>query len=140
MHILVPVDDSDPAREALEWAADTYPDATITALHVVKPALWGSGSGESNPYEPQLPVSADDERLEGVFDRARTVADERGVDLSTAVLVGSPARAAVRFAADEEVDLIVVGSHGRTGVSRVLLGSVAETIVRRAPVAVTVVR
>ena len=50
--------------------------------------------------------------------------------LHTALLSGRPAREIVRYAQDHGVDLIVVGTHGRTGVTRVLLGSVAEAVVR----------
>jgi nucleotide-binding universal stress UspA family protein len=51
----------------------------------------------------------------------------------TALLFGSPARAIVTYARDQRADLIVVGTHGRTGVSRVLMGSVAEAVARLAP-------
>jgi nucleotide-binding universal stress UspA family protein len=76
------------------------------------------------------------ERLEAAVDRAETA----GVDLDTDLVYGSPARAIVRYADDHDVDQIVVGCHGRDGVSRILLGSVAETVVRRSSVPVTVVR
>jgi nucleotide-binding universal stress UspA family protein len=54
--------------------------------------------------------------------------------------VGHPARTIVEYAADETVGHVVIGSHGRVGVSRLLLGSVAEKVVRRSSVPVTVVR
>ena len=64
-----------------------------------------------------------------------TLADELGGDVSvlTAVESGSPAVQIVRYAARHGIDLIVLGTHGRTGVSRALLGSVAERVVRTAP-------
>lgn len=139
MHVLVPIDDSDPAREALEHAATTSPDVEITALHVVEPSV-AAPRREDGPYGVQLPATADEDRLEAVFEPARAFADEHDVSLRTEVLVGPPARSIVQFATDADVDRIVIGSHGRTGVSRVLLGSVAERVVRRAPVPVTVVR
>jgi nucleotide-binding universal stress UspA family protein len=55
------------------------------------------------------------------------------LDAVTAVLTGPPAREIVQYARRQHVDLIVMGTHGRTGVSRALLGSVAEAVVRRAP-------
>ncbi len=61
------------------------------------------------------------------------------VSVGTAVEAGDPARTIVRYADDHGVDGIVVGSHGREGVARYLLGSVAETVVRRAAVPVTVI-
>ncbi|SDQ56722.1 universal stress protein [Natronobacterium texcoconense] len=140
MHVLVPIDDSDPARAALEWAVATYPDADVTALHVVEPSLAAYSETDANPYDFKLAADADGEIADTLFETATDRAAEHGVSLTTELLVGSPARAIVQFATDEEVDRIVVGSHGRTGISRVLLGSVAEQVVRRAPMSVTVVR
>jgi nucleotide-binding universal stress UspA family protein len=60
--------------------------------------------------------------------------------VETATVLGRPARAIVEYAEEEVVDAIVIGSHGRDGVARLLPGSVAETVVRRSPVPVTVVR
>jgi nucleotide-binding universal stress UspA family protein len=60
--------------------------------------------------------------------------------VDTTAEVGGPANAIVECAEEESVDHIVTGSHGRSGVTRILLGSVAETVVRRSPVPVTVVR
>jgi nucleotide-binding universal stress UspA family protein len=54
--------------------------------------------------------------------------------------IGRPSRAIVEYAEEHDIDHIVMGSHGRSGVTRILLGSVAETVVRRSPVPVTIVR
>ncbi|ELY58696.1 universal stress protein [Natronolimnohabitans innermongolicus] len=138
MHVLVPLDDSDPARDALEHAIETYPDAEITALHVLNPptALYGASSQSSVDRLIDLEESAAEELLES----AEQLADEHDASVTTELLVGSPARAIVSFASENDVDQIVLGSHGRSGVSRVLLGSVAESVVRRAPVPVTILR
>src|SRR5438046_326022 len=63
-----------------------------------------------------------------------------GVSTTTAVLPGVPANTIVEAARTERADLIVLGTHGRTGLERVLLGSVAERVVRNAPCAVLTVR
>jgi len=63
-----------------------------------------------------------------------------GVPVRTAVLLGTPANTIVETARTDGADLIVVGSHGRTGLERVLLGSVAERIVRTSPCPVLTVR
>jgi nucleotide-binding universal stress UspA family protein len=55
-------------------------------------------------------------------------------------VVGKPARAIVEYADDHDIDQIVMGSHGRSGVTRILLGSVAESVVRDSTVPVTVAR
>lgn len=56
-----------------------------------------------------------------------------GLDIVTAITMGRPAQAIVEYALGHDVDMVVMGTHGRTGVSRALLGSVAEAVVRRAP-------
>jgi len=68
------------------------------------------------------------------------LAADSDADLETERTVGDPAREIVDYAEDHEIDQIVMGSHGRTGATRLLLGSVAELVVRRSPVPVTVVR
>jgi nucleotide-binding universal stress UspA family protein len=59
--------------------------------------------------------------------------NDRHVDFEHRMLVGDPAKEIVRLAREEDADLIVIGTHGRTGIARALLGSVAEVVVRRAP-------
>lgn len=137
--ILVPVDGSPRAETALAYALEGFPGAPVTALHVV-----------------DVQVDYDHEELEGTYvegmldelrERAEDVlasAEERAADLDreidTEVAYGKPGRAIVEYAAEEGYDQVVVGSHGRSGVARVLLGSVAETVVRRSTLPVTIVR
>ncbi|APX00083.1 universal stress protein UspA [Halobiforma lacisalsi AJ5] len=136
MHVLVPIDDSDPAEQALEYALAEYPDADITALHVI------------DPYETSVDAwFADQDYLadleaeaETLLETARERADDHGASIDTDSVVGKPAREITDYVEEADVDEVVIGSHGRRGTSRVLLGSVAETVVRRAPVPVIVVR
>lgn len=138
--LLVPVDGSDPADAALSFALDEYPDADITALSVVDPTDVGYGSIEAAPSTFERLQRSVEERTDRVLDDAEATAAERGVTVRKERVVGMPSRAIVEWAEDNDVDAIVIGSHGREGVSRVLLGSVAEAVVRRSPVPVTVVR
>jgi nucleotide-binding universal stress UspA family protein len=138
MRILVPLDDSDPARAALEHALETFPEADVTVLHVVNPSV--SAYRSDAPYNFPRAVELEEEKAEALFEMARELADERGRSVETETVVGSPPRGIVEFAEENDVDGIVLGSHGRSGVSRVLLGSVAEQVVRRAQVPVTGVR
>jgi nucleotide-binding universal stress UspA family protein len=80
------------------------------------------------------------ENAEQVFEDAQDVADEYDVRLTTETELGRPSQVIVEYAKENDVDQIIMGSHGRSGVTRILLGSVAETVVRRSPVPVTVVR
>ncbi|AFO57399.1 MULTISPECIES: universal stress protein [Natrinema] len=141
-HVLVAVDDSTQSTEALEFACTEYPDATITALYVLDPGDFYAVSG----VEGTAVANYDEieghhqDRAEDVLDGAREQAAEHGIDLETEHVIGGVSRSIVDYAAEHEVDHIVVGSHGRTGASRILLGSVAETVARRSPVPVTIVR
>ncbi|MDQ2052398.1 universal stress protein [Natronolimnohabitans sp. A-GB9] len=138
MHVLVPLDDSEPARDALEHAFEIYPDADVTALHVVNPSMSMYRGDTSFNFERFIEL--EEETAETLFEMAEELADEHDTSLTTETMIGAPARAIVEFADENDVDQIVLGSHGRSGVSRVLLGSVAEQVVRRATVPVTVVR
>jgi nucleotide-binding universal stress UspA family protein len=138
MDILVPIDDSEPATKAVEHAVREYPDADLTLLHVIDPSLGAYGEGGIYAYDSLIEArrEASDELLENA---AEIAADHDG-SVERETVVGSPGNEIVSVAESKDVDHIVVGSHGRTGASRVLLGSVAERVVRRAPVPVTIVR
>ncbi|MFP8954249.1 universal stress protein [Natrialbaceae archaeon A-arb3/5] len=138
MRILVPMDGSDPAHAAVEHAVATHSDDEIIVLHVINPSP--PSYGGDVPYNYDQIVETAKKNAEGLLDTAREIGDEHGVSIETETTVGTPARGIVEFAAENDIDQIVLGSHGRTGVSRVLLGSVAEQVVRRATVPVTVVR
>lgn len=141
MHVLVAVDDSDRAMDALTYALETYPEATITALHVLDPrdfSVTGMDSGAFANYEAVFDQR--EGRAESILASANEVAADYGREIETEVVVGGPSRGIVSYADEHDVDHIVIGSHGRTGASRILLGSVAERVARRASVPVTIVR
>lgn len=137
MNVLVPIDGSPPSDAALAHAFEQFSADSITALYVLDPVdgatAWGPGSADDW-------LSAAEDRAETILDEAEESAAEAGVDLTTESVVGRPARAIVDYTDEHDIEHIVIGSHGREGISRVLLGSVAETVVRRSPVPVTVVR
>ncbi|SEW27236.1 universal stress protein [Halobacterium jilantaiense] len=139
-HVLLPIDGSPQSDAALEYALEEFETAEITALNVIDPIEAGYTSqatvpGYSEEWFEQSKAAADE-----LFADAQEVADEYDVELQTATEVGRPSRTIVNYAEDEGVDHIVMGSHGRSGVSRILLGSVAENVVRRSPMPVTIVR
>ena len=138
MDVLVALDDSDPAWKAFEYALTEHGGADITVVHVVDPS--DTVYGEYAHFGVESLIEERTEQAEDLFDRARKRAEEFDVDIQTETIVGQPARAIVEYASENEVDHVVVGSHGRTGFSRVLLGSVAEMVTRRVPVPVTIVR
>jgi nucleotide-binding universal stress UspA family protein len=138
--LLVPIDGSDPADAALEFALEEYPDADITLLSVIDPTDVGYGSIEAAPSTFEHLQENAEERTQNVLDEASNRAADHGVEVTTETVIGMPSRAIVEWAENNDMDGIVIGSHGRKGVTRVLLGSVAESVVRRSPVPVTVVR
>ena len=135
-HVLVGIDGSDQSTNALEYALDAFPDAELSAVSVVNPvaAMAGGELLDGSALERQR------ESAEEFLESAAAVVRARDREIDTDVRIGGPARELIAYAAEAGVDHIVVGSHGRTGLSRILLGSVAETVVRRSPVPVTVVR
>lgn len=138
--VLVPVDESDPSSDALEFAIEEYPDAKITALHVINPGtFFAANSIEGGVAYGEL-LESHEKRAEELLRDARERADSHGVTIETDHVVGDVSRSIVEYAEEHDIDHVVIGSHGRTGTSRVLLGSVAEAVTRRSPVPVTVVR
>ncbi|NUB93558.1 universal stress protein [Haloterrigena sp. SYSU A121-1] len=137
--ILVPYDGSPQATEALELAFENFPDAAVIALYVIEIPVgrWAQIVGP----ELQLPVT---ERMReyaaDVLESASEIATEHGRSLETEIVTGEPDHRIVAQAEEKSADLIVIGSHSQAGVSRLLLGSVAEKVVRRSPVSVLVVR
>lgn len=139
--VLCPVDFSSGSREALRFAADLVRDsgASLVLAHVSDPLPW-SIRGDV-PIGPSVIQSMlDSEQAE--LARWQGLAKELGArEVAVRFLTGAPWDQIVSFARnDRSIDLIVMGTHGRTGLTHVLLGSVAEKVVRHAPCAVLVVR
>ncbi|RLM53647.1 universal stress protein [Halobellus sp. Atlit-31R] len=135
--ILVPTDGSTATDGAIEHAielAKQY-DATVHALYVVDTGAYSSLEMGSDIVAEALQEEGNS-AVDGVAERAEAA----GVDVETAVEAGIAHRVIVDYVADEDVDLVVMGTHGRTGVGRFLLGSVAEKVVRTADAPVMTVR
>lgn len=140
--ILVPVDFSVFSEPAFQWALDiaTNQQATVLLMHAVHP-LWQLPFPENIcvtdfPTMAQEIITEAKKRLAGFVTKETT----RTVSVTTQVVVGNPVWEICQVATRAQVDLIVLGSHGRTGLSHALLGSVAERVVRHAPCPVLVVR
>ena len=138
--VLVPVDGSEQSEQACEFVFEEFPGATLVLLHVINPAEAEYSTQVAVPSTSEEWYEQHKDRAEEHFDDIEAAAADRGIETERAVEIGKPTRSIVDFAEDNDIDHIVTGSHGREGVSRILLGSVAETTVRRSPVPVTVVR
>lgn len=139
-HVLVPFDGSPQAWTALEYAFEVHPGARVTLLTVINPIEAGYSAETAFPSAAEEWYESAKATAEERFDEAAELAADRGVTMDTVIDVGRPSRVIVDTIEQVGADHVVMGSHGRTGVSRILLGSVAEAVVRRSPVPVTVVR
>ena len=135
--VLVPMDESALAEEALKYALEAHPGAEITVLHVVGEPSPMMGKAVRLALEDD-PERAAKEQAEEIHARAGEIAAEYDASIDTDVAFGHPAKVIVDRS--EEHDLVVIGSHGGSFVDRLFVGDVAETIFRRAPVPVVVVR
>lgn len=138
--VLVPMDDSEHAGQALEYALDTFPEATITVLHVVGVPSSMMGEATAIALADDIEETAT-ELAEPVFERAREIAREHDREIATTVGMGHPARTIVDRAGD--YDTIVIGAHGADwtrATRQFLVGNVAETVSKRAPIPVVLVR
>lgn len=134
--VLVPFDGSEGSIGALEYALERYPDADITAMYVLTAQ---SFFGVFAPNRHDLPsFERSEERGQETLEEAESIAEAADRDIETVVEKGEVANSIVQAA--EDVDEIVIGSHRREGTARILLGSVAETVARRATVPVTITR
>lgn len=123
--IVFPTDFSHASDAALSYTASLARDmkATLLITHVEEPLP--AYVGESYYGIPSPPNPEVRRMLEAVKPPA-------GVNYEHRLLSGDPAEEIVRLAAEEHADMIVMSTHGRTGISRLLMGSVAELVVRRA--------
>jgi nucleotide-binding universal stress UspA family protein len=139
--ILVPVDFSAHSAEALRLAADLARRyaASVDLVHVFFTMTYGTPEGYVIPTAEQLELVM--KELESQLRAAKQIALDAGAPSATTTLLqGRPATAILDFATASECDLIVMGTHGRTGVKRLVIGSVAEHVVRAAPCPVLTVR
>lgn len=138
--ILVPLDFSALSKEALPWAIDLARrhDASITLVHVYQPISFALPEGYVLPAPSAL---ADLEvSLGKSLDDARRDVEKSGLRVDTKIVQGVPFAEIVRLAREGSYDLVVLSTHGRTGIRHALLGSVAEKVVRKAQCPVLTVR
>jgi universal stress protein A len=141
--ILVPVDFSPSSRAALEYALflSEKTGAALEVLHVWEPAGYVGPDALS-----LLPVSVGQPGWEQTRADVRREVEaligrgERSSSISIRVEAGQPGDVVLEAARAVKADLVVMGTHGRTGLARLLLGSVAESVLRRATCPVLTVR
>jgi nucleotide-binding universal stress UspA family protein len=136
--VLVPTDGSDTADRAVDHAlavAEAF-DGELHALSVVDVSTVASSSDIVPSDRVIESLTERGERaVESVADRA----SERGIEHVTEVVQGFPGSGILGYVREEEMDIVVMGTHGRTGLGRALLGSTAERLIRRSDVPVCAV-
>jgi nucleotide-binding universal stress UspA family protein len=141
--VLLPTDFSGCANYALPYAAAIAraTNAAIICVHVVEPVV--PAVGYTGLAEP-MPIADISEQLEDSAERQLPKLAEceeyAGLDVEEIIVHGDAAAEIVRVAAERGVDLIVISSHGRTGLGRIIFGSTAEAVVRHATCPVLVVK
>ncbi|WP_458187176.1 universal stress protein [Haladaptatus sp. NG-WS-4] len=137
--ILVPTDGSSEMKCVVEHAAELAEahEAELHAIYVVNSATFASLPMETS-WEGINDMLQDEG--ESALEDVRRIADRYDVSLTTHLVEGPPNREIVRYAEQGGFDLVVMGTHGRGGIDRLLLGSVAERVVRASTVPVLTVR
>lgn len=139
-HILVPVDFSSDSANAIDMAIELAQKlaARITLLHVIHEVY--VGVGEMAAALPPSYIEDIEEEVGKEIQTCVTKVTQAGVQADSVVVHGVPFQCILDTVEDQKIDLIVMGTHGRTGLKHVLLGSVAEKVIRLSPCPVLVTR
>lgn len=130
--LLLPTDGSEGAEIATDWAI-TLASAWGSMLHSIYSVDTSRFPEQRDPGEMIAPFEA---RGTDVIDNVRQRAVDAGVSVSSSIATGRPATVILEYASQRAVDMIVMGTHGRTGIGQWFLGSVTENVVRQAEVPV----
>ncbi len=139
--ILFPTDFSEPAEYAWPYALTFAEEfgAEVHLVHVVSPPPRLTEAYAVN-FNPEKMVHSLTEEANASMDQQIEKAKARGLIFHREVRVGVDYREIIDYAAKHDIDLIVMATHGRTGLAHVLLGSVAEKVVRKAPCPVLTIK
>jgi nucleotide-binding universal stress UspA family protein len=140
MKILLAIDDSRYSQYALHAVASQFrlQNTSVRVLHVLQPIAISAPPQMAAQYAPELEALGKDARE--LVERAAAQLRAEGFAAEAALAKGDIRLKIIEAAAEWNADLVIVGSHGRTGIPRLLLGSVAEFVARNAPCSVEVVR
>ncbi len=138
--ILVPIDFSDYSKNALKYAAKFAAafSAKIYLIYVIEPVIYPADFSMGQVALPSVDVDMNaraKEELEQLAKREIT-----GLEVVSIIKTGKPFVEIVETALEEDIDLIIIATHGHTGIEHVLFGSTAEKVVRKAPCPVLTIR
>lgn len=150
--ILVPLDGSRFGLRALRYATDVARrfEAEVILLQVVKPTtpiIAEGPAGVASPLGSEIALQAAVEEDKRNAARARRYLNEKvrgiksqGMVGSYSVVVGDPSQSIISFSRKERIDLIVMSTHGKSGLKRAIMGSVADSVIRGSGKPVLVIR
>jgi nucleotide-binding universal stress UspA family protein len=133
-HILAPTDFSEHSKQAVTYAFELAQkvNAKLSLLHVIEVPVYA--------IEVALPLEELEQVARRELARLLPEAETAHVAVTRLVVMGMPYQRILETAADEQVDMIVMATHGRTGLSHLFMGSVAERVVRTSPCPVLTIR
>jgi len=140
--ILIPIDGSESSMEALRYASSFAGEFNITVylMTVVEPH-----HGMYDAYAEQIILAQRETEIMAVVNERLEETEKKAAEMGiktiiTVTRVGSPYEQIIKLAEEEEIDLIVMGTHGRSGIAHFLIGSVTEKVIRTSPCPVLVIR
>jgi nucleotide-binding universal stress UspA family protein len=139
--VLVPIDFSDYSKSALKYALNFCKqfNAEIILIYVIEPVIYPPDFSMGQIAIPS--VNAEwDERAKQELEKLASSDVTKGASVKTLIKTGKPFIEIIETATELEVDLIIIATHGHTGVEHILFGSTAEKVVRKAPCPVLTLR
>lgn len=142
--ILIPTDGSEPAERAAEQGVKLASElgSTVHVVYAVEPVPLGGFTSGPEPASAGHREILEEQKTEGqnAIDAVAELCAEYDVDVVEAIEFGNPHEEILEYAESEGIGAIVMGTHGRSGAKRMVLGSVTEKVVRKSPVPVLTVR
>ncbi len=139
--VLVPIDFSDFSKNSLRYAVNFAKkfNAEIYLIYVVEPVIYPPDFSMGQIAIPSASAEWDERAKEELENLVKTEIPE-GINVKTILKNGKPFLEIIDTASEENVDLIIIATHGHTGVEHILFGSTAEKVVRKAPCPVLTLR
>lgn len=139
--VLVPIDFSDYSKSALKYAVNFTKqfNAELILIYVVEPVIYPPDFSMGQIAIPTVDLEMDKRAGEELEKLAAKEIPE-GIKVKTLVKTGKPFIEIIETASEEDIDLVIIASHGHTGVEHILFGSTAEKVVRKAPCPVLTIR
>jgi nucleotide-binding universal stress UspA family protein len=139
-NILAPIDFSDYSKNALKYAAEFAKEfnAKLYLIYVVEPMIYPADFSMGQIAIPSMDIDLHARAEEELKNLAKSI--DSGLKVEIMVKTGKPFVEIIETAKEKDIDLIIIATHGHTGVEHLLFGSTAEKVVRKAPCPVLTLR